>query len=128
MTTVVRSPVFVAGVVAGLLFAAAELVGSGEGWRVLLSGGIPIAYGALVTIIARRSDSLSVLAGRPIDERAARVNEEASTWAFGLTAIVVGAAVAWQVAVRADWVPFAAVAVVMAVAYIGSLFVLQARH
>ena len=128
MTTVVRSPVFVVGVIVGLALGTAELLGSGEGWRAIVSGGIPIVYAAVVTIVGRRSDSVSVLAGRPIDERAAHVNEEASTWAFGLTAIVVVAAVAWQVAVRGDWAPYAAVAVVMAVAYLGSLFVLQARH
>ena len=128
MTTIVRSPVFVIGVVAGLALGLAELVGSGPWWRVALIGGIPIAYGALVSIIARRRDALSVLAGQPIDERAAHIGEEASTWAFGLTAVVVVAAVAWQVATRGDWAPFGGVAVVMALAYLGSLFVLQARH
>jgi hypothetical protein len=128
MTIVVRSPVFVVGVIVGLAFAAAELVGSGEGWRAIVSAGIPIVYAAVITIVGRRSDSISVLAGRPIDERAAHVSQEASTWAFGLTATVVVAAVAWQVASRGDWAPYAAVAVVMAVAYLGSLFVLQARH
>jgi hypothetical protein len=128
MTTVVRSPVFVAGVIVGLALGAAELVGSGEGWRAIVSGGIPIVYGAVVTLVGRRSDSLSVLAGRPVDERAAHVSEEALTWAFGLTAIAVVAAVAWQIATRGDWAPYAAIAVVMAVAYMGSLFVLQARH
>jgi hypothetical protein len=128
MTTVVRSPVFVVGVIVGLALGAAELVGSGEWWRAIVSGGIPIVYGAVVTLIGRRSDSVSVLAGRPIDERAAHVNAEASTWAFGITAIAVVAAVAWQIAIRGDWAPYAAIAVVMAVAYLGSLFVLQARH
>jgi len=128
MTTVVRSPVFVIGVVAGLALGAAELVGSGEAWRALLSGAIPILYGLVVTLAGRRRDSLSVLAGRPIDERAASINAEASTWAFGLTAIAVLAGVAWQIASRADWTPFAAVAVVMAVAYLGSMFVLDFRR
>lgn len=128
MTTVARSPVFVVGIIAGLVLGVAELIGSGESWRAAVSAGIPIAYAAVVTIAGRRSDSLSVLAGRPIDERAAHVNEEASTWAFGLTAIVVVGAVAWQIAMHSDWAPYAAVAVVMAVAYLGSLFVLQARH
>lgn len=82
----------------------------------------------VVTLVARRSDSLSVLAGRPIDERATHVNEEASTWAFGLTAIILVAAVAWQLAMRDDWAPYAVVAVVMAAAYLGSLVVIQARH
>ena len=128
MTTVVRSPVFIVGIVVGLALGAAELIGSGEAWRAIVSGGIPIVYAGLVTIVGRRSDSLSVLAGRPIDERAAHVNEEASTWAFGLTAIVVVGTIAWQIAIRGDWAPYAAVAVVMAVAYVGSLLVLQARH
>ena len=128
MTTIVRSPVLVVGVLVGLAIGAAELVGSGQAWRALLSGAIPIAYAAVVTIVGRRSDSLSVLAGRPIDERAAHVSQEASTWAFGLSAIVVVAAVAWQIAIRGDWAPYAAIAAVMATAYLGSLFVLQARH
>jgi uncharacterized membrane protein len=128
MTTVVRSPVFVVGVVAGLAFGAAELLGSGEAWRVIVAAGIPIVYTAVVAIVGRRRDTLSVLAGRPIDERAEHVSQEASAWAFGLTAIVVVAAVAWQIAIRGEWTPYAAIAVSMAVAYLGSLFVLQARH
>lgn len=128
MTTVVRSPVFIVGLIVGVALGAAELVGSGEWWRALVSGAIPIVYGAVVTVAGRRSDAMSVLAGRPIDERAAHVNEEASTWAFGLTAIAVVAAVAWQIATRGDWAPYAAVAVVMAGAYLASLLVLQLRH
>lgn len=128
MTTIVRSPVLVVGIIVGLGLAAAELIGSGEAWRAIASGSIPIVYAAIVTMVGRRSDTLSVLAGRPIDERAGHVNEEASTWAFGLTAIVVVATVAWQLAIRGDWAPFAAVAVVMAVAYVASLLVLQARR
>lgn len=128
MTTVVRSPVFVIGIIAGFVLGVAELIGSGERWRTVLSAGIPIAYAAVVTIAGRRSDSLSVLAGRPIDERAAHLNEEASTWAFGLTAVIVLGAMAWQIAIRGDWAPYAAVAVVMAVAYLGSLFVVKAHH
>ena len=70
MTTVVRSPVFAVGVAAGVTFGAAELIGSGEPWRVIMSAGIPIVYAVVVAIVGRRRDTLSVLAGRPIDERA----------------------------------------------------------
>ena len=128
MTTVVRSPVFIVGIIVGLALGAAELIGSGVAWRAIVSGSIPIVYAAVVTIVGRRSDSVSVLAGHPTDERAAHVSEGASTWAFGLSAAVVVGMVAWQVAIRGDWAPYAAVAVVMAVAYVGSLLVLQARH
>lgn len=128
MTTIRRNPILVVAVIVGLAFGTAELVGSREGWRAILWGGIPIIYATIVTIIGRRSDSVSVLAGRPIDERATHVGEEASTWAFGLTAIVVVAAVAWQIASRGDWAPYAAVAGIMGVAYLGSLAVLHARN
>lgn len=128
MTQMLRSPVLLVGVSVGLAIGGAELVGSGEIWRALLSGGIPIAYAAVVTLVARRGDALSVLAGRPTDERAAHVSGEASTWAFGLTAFAVVGAMAWQIGARGDWAPYAAVAVVMAVAFLGSLLVLQARH
>jgi hypothetical protein len=128
MTTIIRSPVLIVGIIAGFALGVAELLGSGEAWRAMVSGAIPIVYAAVVTIVGRRIDSLSILAGRPIDERAAHVNEEASTWAFGLSAIVVVGVVAWQLANRGDWAPYAAVAVVMALAYVGSLLVLQTRH
>lgn len=128
MTIMMRSPVLVVGVIVGLALGAAEVVGSGEPWRAIVSGAIPIVYAAVVTLVGRRGDALSVLAGRPIDERAAHVSGEASTWAFGLTAIAVVGAMAWQIGARGDWAPYAAVAVVMAVAYLGSLLVLQTRH
>ena len=128
MTTVMRSPVLVVGVVVGSVLGLAELIGSGEGWRAIVSAGIPIVYAIVVTVVGRRSDVVSALAGRPVDERAEHLGQEASTWAFGLSAFAVVAAVAWQVASRGDWVPYAAVAVVMAVVYLASLLVLQVRH
>ena len=128
MTTIVRSPVFIVGVVVGLALGAAELLGSGQVARAAASAAIPIVYTAVVAIVGRRSDALSVLAGRPLDERAAQVGQEASAWAFGLTAIVVVAVVAWQIAARGDWIPYAGIAVVMAAAYLGSLLMVQARH
>ena len=128
MTTIVRSPVFIVGVVVGLALGAAELLGSGQVARAAASAAIPIAYTATVAFVGRRSDAMSVLAGRPLDERAAHVGQEASAWAFGLTAIVVVAVVAWQIAVRGEWTPYAGIAVVMAAAYLGSLLMVQARH
>jgi hypothetical protein len=128
MTIMTRNPVLVVGLIVGFALATAELVGSGEAWRAVLSGGIPIVYAAIVTLVGHRGDAVSILAGRPIDERATHVSGEASTWAFGLSAIAVVGAVAWQIGARGDWAPYAAVAVVMAVAYLGSLLVLQARH
>jgi hypothetical protein len=41
---------------------------------------------------------------------------------------VVVAVVAWQIAARGEWIPYAGIAVVMAAAYLGSLLMVQARH
>jgi hypothetical protein len=128
MMTIVRSPIFIIGVVIGLAIGAAEALGGGEAWRIVVSGGIPIAYGAVVAALRQRGDSLSILAGRPVDERAAHLNQEAATWAFGITAVVVIAVIAVHIATRGDWFAYAAVALVMAVAYAGSLGILQTRH
>ena len=128
MTTIVRSPVLVVGVVIGLVFGAAGLAGGGAAWSALVAAVIPLAYGLLVTLVGRRSDTASVLAGRPVDERSEHLNEEASTWAFGITAVVVLGAFVVTNAGRGDWAPYAAIAAVMGLAYIASLLVLQARH
>ena len=128
MTTIVRSPVLVIGVVIGLVFGAAELVGGGAAWSAFVAAVIPVAYGLVVTLVGRRSDTASVLAGRPVDERSEHLNQEASTWAFGITAVVVLGAFVVTNAGRGDWAPYAAIAAVMGLAYVASLLVLQARH
>jgi predicted membrane protein DUF2178 len=128
MTTFVRSPVLAIGIVIGVVFGAAELIGGGEPWRALLAAAFPIGWAVIVTILGRRNDTASVLSGRPVDERAAHLNEEASAWALGITAFVVLGAFVVTDASRGDWAPYAFIAAVMALAYIGSLLVLQARH
>jgi len=88
-TAIRRSPVLVVGVVTGLVIGAAELIGGGTAWRAAISTAIPIAYALLVTVLARRSETVSVLAGRPVDERWELMNQEAAAWALGLSAIVI---------------------------------------
>jgi hypothetical protein len=129
MTTMVRrGPVLVVGIVAGLIIGLAELVAGAPIWRALLSTAIPIAYASVVTLIGRRSETLSVLAGRPVDERWEHINLEATAWAFGLSAVVVlGAFIAADTS-GGDWLPYAFVASVMAVSYIGALAILRLRH
>jgi hypothetical protein len=129
MTTILRrSPVLAFGIGVGLIMGAAELVGGGSPLRAALVVLIPIGYGALVTVLAQRSDTASVLAGRPVDERSEHINQEASAWALGLTAIVILAAFIVADASNGDWAPYAFIGAVMAVSYAGSLLVLQRRH
>jgi len=129
MTTAIRrSPVLVVGVIIGLVMGAAEQIGSGIAWRAALSTVIPIGYAALVTVLAPRNEAASALAGRPVDERWEHINLEAATWAFGATAIVVLAMFVGVDAQGGDWHPYAFMAAVMAVAYVGSLLLVRLRH
>lgn len=127
MTTLRRSPVLVVGIVIGLVFGAAALAGGGPWWRAALATAIPIGYAVLVTLVARRSETASVLAGRPVDERWEQMNLEASTWALGVTAIVALGAFVVADATRGDWMPWALICAVMAASYAGSLAVIRLR-
>jgi hypothetical protein len=126
-TAIRRSPVLVVGVVAGLVIGAAELVGGGTIALAAISTAIPIGYALLVTLLARRSETASVLAGRPVDERWEVMNQEAAAWALGISAIVILAAFVVADATGGDWQPYAFTGAVMAVAYVGSLAVIRLR-
>ncbi len=128
MTTIVRkSPVLAVGIVIGLVIGAAELIGGDPPWRAILSTAIPIGYAAIVTILARRSETVSVLAGRPVDERWEHINLEAATWSLGASAIVLLAAFIVADASHGDWMPYAFIGAVMALSYVGSLAVIRLR-
>jgi hypothetical protein len=129
MTTFVRSsPVLVVGIIAGLIIGLAEFAGGAPLWRALISTTIPIAYASLVTLIGRRSETVSVLAGRPVDERWEYINLEAAAWSFGVCAVVVLGAFIVADASGSDWLPYAFMASVMAVSYIGAVAILRLRH
>jgi hypothetical protein len=106
---------------------AAELAGGGGVGRAAISLAIPVGYGLLVTIVARRSETASVLAGRPVDERWEHFNLEASAWSLGITAIVILAAFVVADATHGDWMPYAFMGAVMATAYVASLVVIRLR-
>jgi hypothetical protein len=122
-----RSPVLWVGVVIGLAIGAAELAGGGTPLGAAISTAIPIGYAVVVTLLARRSETASVLAGRPVDERWELMNQEAAAWALGLSAVVVLVAFVVVDAAGGDWQPYAFIGAVMAIAYAGSLGVLRLR-
>jgi hypothetical protein len=127
MTVARRSPVLVVGIVVGLILGAAEIVGGGPPWRVAISTLIPVGWASAVTVLGRRDETMGVLAGQPVDERAVHMNLEASAVALGITAVAVLAAFVVAEATHGDWAPYAFTAVVMAGAYVGSLVVLRVR-
>ena len=127
MQSIARSPVLGIGLVIGLVLGATEVASGGSAARVLAAGGIPIAYAVLVTHLGRRSETASVLAGRPVDERWEHFNLEASAWALGASAIFVIAAFVVVQASGGDYLPYAFTGAVMALAYVGSLVLIRLR-
>jgi len=127
-TTIRRSPVLAVGILIGLALAVAELVAGTALWQAGLAAFFPIAYAVIVTLLSSRSEAASLLAGRPMDERAEHINLEASAWTLGVSGVVVLAAFAVAEASGGDWAPYAFIATVMGLAYIGSLLVVRLRH
>ena len=123
-----RAPVLAVGTVVAVVFGAAELAGGGSPVRAGISAAIILGWAVLVTVLGRRSETMSVLAGRPVDERWEHINLEASTYALAVSAVVVLGAFVVADATGGDWKPYALIAVVIAVSYAGSLLVLRARH
>ncbi|MBI2763759.1 MAG: hypothetical protein HYX54_08440 [Chloroflexi bacterium] len=128
MTTGIRrSPVLLVGILIGLALGATELATGEPNSRAALSTAIPIAYAVLVTVVGRRSETVSVLAGRPVDERWEHVNLEASAWALGATAIVVLVAFAVTEVTQGDWTPYAFTGAVIAANNIGALAIIRIK-
>jgi uncharacterized membrane protein len=126
-TMLARHPALAAGIVIGPVMALASLLGGGSPIGAMVSLAIVLGYAVVVTLLGRRGDTFAILAGRPEDERAMHLNEVASTWAFGITAVVALGGVVVGQATGGPWGPFALIAVVMAIAYAGSLVVLRFR-
>lgn len=127
MAVVRRNPIVITGAIAGVAIGGAQLAAGDPPWRAALALVFTIGYGLLVTGLARRSETASVLAGRPVDERWEHLNLEASAWALGATAMVALAAFVVAEATGADWLPYAFICVVIAIAYLGSLVLLRIR-
>lgn len=127
MMTRLSSPIVAVGVVVGLVIGGADLVAGHPPWQAVLGFAIPAAYSILVAFMAARSETVSVLAGRPIDERWQHINLVASSWAFGLSAIVLLAAFVVTNATGGDRLPYAFIGAVMAMAYVGSLAIVRTR-
>ena len=123
-----KSPVLAFGAVIAVVFAAAELVGGGSPVRAGISATIILAWAVLVTVLSRRSETMSVLAGRPVDERWEHINLEACAYALAVTGLVVLGSFVIADASGGDWQPYAFIASVIAVSYLGSLVFVRARH
>jgi predicted membrane protein DUF2178 len=128
MRIVSRYPVVIVGIGVAIVLLAADVAAGSSLPKMLLSPAIVLAYAVAVTWLARRSETMSVLAGRPIDERWEHINLEASAWALGVSAIVILAAFVVAQLTARDWAPYAFIGAVMAASYIGSLVLVRLRH
>jgi Predicted membrane protein (DUF2178) len=128
MKTLSRAPVLAFGTLIAIAFGAADLAGGGSPARAGVSVSIILAWSILVTVLGRRSETMSVLAGRPVDERWEHINLEASAYALAVSGVVVLGAFVVADATGGDWQPYALIAVAMAVSYLGALLLLRARH
>ncbi len=128
MTILRRAPVLAFGVLIAIAFGVAELAGGGSPVRAGVSVAIILAWSILVTVLSRRSETMSVLAGRPVDERWEHIGIEASAYAMAVSGVVVLGAFVVTDATGGDWQPYGFIAVVIAVSYLGSLLILRARH
>lgn len=128
MRIVASYPTLVVGAVIALVIGAAELVGSGSPVRAVVSAAIVVAYALVITLLGRRHETVSVLAGRPVDERWEHINLEACAWALGVSGIVILGAFVIADATGGEWAPYAFMGAVIAVTYVGSLLILRLRH
>jgi hypothetical protein len=128
MTIIARYPALAVAIPIGLVLAAADLIGGGSVQRAAVSLSIVAVYAIAVTLLGRRSETLSTLSGRPVDERWEHINLEACTWSLAASAIVVLVGFAVTSATGGDSIPYALMGSVIALTYVGSLIVLRARH
>lgn len=109
------------GVVIGGMLGLADLVASGSPSRAVTDVAIIVGYTLILALFRSRSETASVLAGMPVDERWEAINLHALA-AAGLVAAFasLGGLVLAEVTGH-DWSGFAIVAGVVGVAYIGGV-------
>jgi hypothetical protein len=112
-------PIF--GLVLGLLIAAAELAQHASLADALVGFAIVAAYALAILLLKSRSETVSLLSGLPVDERWASINQRALASAAQIIALVLLGAFIIVEFGGGDAMPYAAMAAVFGVAYLGSM-------
>jgi hypothetical protein len=119
--------IVVVGVVVGGVLAAADFVASGSPVRAALDIAIVTGYTVLLAAFRSRSETASVLAGGPADERQQSINLHALAAAGIVGAFVsLGGFAVAELSGR-DWSGFAVVAGAIGIAYIGGVIWYRSR-
>jgi hypothetical protein len=109
------------GLAVGGVLGLADLVATGSSSRAFIDVAIVVGYTVVLALFRSRSETASVLAGLPVDERWESINLHALATAGLIAAVVsLGGFVAAEVTGH-DWSAFAIVAGVIGVSYIGGV-------
>jgi len=111
----------IVGLVLGLLISAAELAQHASPVEALLGFAIVAAYALAILLLQPRSETVSLLSGLPVDERWASINQRALASAAQIIALVLLGAFIIVEFGGGDAMPYAAMAAVLGVAYLGSM-------
>jgi hypothetical protein len=109
------------GAAIGGIMGAADLAVNGSAGRALIDFAIVVGYTLILTLLQNRSETASVLAGRPVDERWASINLHALAAAGLVGAFVALGAFVVAEATGRDWSGLAIVAGAIGLAYIGGV-------
>jgi hypothetical protein len=122
-----ESPVLVTGAILGLILAAGDLISGASAAHAAIALAIVLGWGLLVTVVGRRSETFSVLAGRPVDERWEHINLEATAIALGASALVVLFLVVATEVMHGDPLPYVLVGTLIGASYLAAVAWLRLR-
>jgi hypothetical protein len=107
--------------VLGLLIAFAEMGQHASAVQVVLAFVIVGSYALALVFLQSRSETASLLAGMPVDERWTSINQRALAAAAQVIAVAtVGAFIVVEYS-GGDAMPYAAMAAIFGLAYLGSI-------
>lgn len=113
----------VLGLVMGALIGANASVVSG-----VVTAAIVIGFGAVVTVLARRSEAAALLSGRDTDERRSMIQLKASAITGAVLVALVGAGAIIELARGDNAGPFIWLGALSGVVYIVASFYLSKRN
>jgi hypothetical protein len=109
------------GFIVGGLLVAIEVWRGAPVQRAIGGFAILLAFAAVLIVFQTRSETVSTLAGDPVDERWRLIHERALAGAANVSAVVALAAFGIAEASGGDGSPFALMAIVIAVGYLVGL-------
>jgi hypothetical protein len=109
------------GLAVGGMLGLADLIATGSQGRAIIDVAVVGGYTLVLAVFRSRSETASVLAGNPVDERWESINLHALATAGLIAAIVaLGGFVAAEASGH-DWSGFAIVAGAIGISYIGGV-------